>query len=204
MVAGIVHLVAPKAKIQPFKAFGPDGTGYTSNVLRAIYRAVQNNVNIINMSFSLPAYSTETKNAVNYANGRNIICVAAAGNDGQQTLVYPAAYSNMVMGIASTTDSDQLSSFSNYGSQLVWVGAPGEGIVTTYPYGTYAAGWGTSFSTPFVAGTAALLFQVGSQCNQGKAAQSIAHAMAIDSSLGNGRLDIYQAVQAWRNMLGLP
>src|SRR6266568_3134393 len=55
-----------------------------------------------------------------------------------------------VMGVASTTDQDTRSSFSNYGNAIVWVAAPGESIVSTYPFNTYAAGWGTSFSAPFV------------------------------------------------------
>jgi subtilisin family serine protease len=203
MVAGVIHLIAPGAKILPFKVFRADGTGYASDILRAIYRAVQNYASVINMSFNLAAYSTEVKNAINYANGHNVICVAAAGNSGEQTLVYPAALTNLVMGVASTTNDDQLSSFSNYGPQLIWVGAPGEGIVTTYPYGTYAAGWGTSFSTPFVAATASLLVQVSSQSDQYDAAQSIAQAQPVNSNLGNGRLDIYRAVRAWRQTLGL-
>ena len=48
------------------------------------------------------------------------------------------------VGVASTNDLDMRSSFSNYGNAVVWVAAPGEGIVTTYPFSTYAAGWGTS------------------------------------------------------------
>jgi subtilisin family serine protease len=117
------------------------------------------------------------------------------------TAVYPAAYTSMVMGVASTSNSDTRSSFSNYGAD-VWVAAPGEGVVTLYPYGTYAATWGTSFSTPLVAGTAALLREVLS-ADEWQAAHAIAHARYIDSSLGNGRLDVYQAVLAWRQALGL-
>jgi membrane-anchored mycosin MYCP len=85
----------------------------------------------------------------------------------------------------------------------VWVAAPGEGIVTTYPFATYAAGWGTSFSTPFVAGVAALMLDVQSPCNESQSAQAIANAKLIDATLGNGRLQAYQAVLAWRQMLGL-
>jgi subtilisin family serine protease len=202
MVAGVIHLIAPGAMIMPLKAFLADGTGYTSDILRAIYRAVQNDANILNMSFSLAAYSKELAKAVDYANRNGVICVAAAGNDGQNALVYPAALSE-VMAVASTTNDDQRSSFSNYGQNFIWVAAPGEGIITTYPFGTYAAAWGTSFSTGFISGVAALMLDVQLNCDQLESSQSMAHAKSIDPDLGNGRLDAYQAVQAWRQMLGM-
>jgi subtilisin family serine protease len=202
MVAGIIHLVAPKAMILPMKAFGADGSGYTSDVLRAIYKSVQQNARILNMSFSFASSSKELSNAITYANKNGVIVVAAVGNDGLKTTVYPAGYSDRVMGVASTTNSDVRSAFSNYGS-MVFVGAPGEGVVTTYPWGTYAAVWGTSFSTPFVSGTAALLLDVNSTADEGDAANAIAHAKVLTSDLGSGRLDIYQAVAAWRSALGM-
>ena len=195
MTAGIVHLVAPTAKIMPLKAFGSDGTGYLSNIVSAAYYAVGHGSKVISMSFSFDSSSNELVKAVNYANSRGVICVASAGNDGDDVLVYPAALP-YVMGIASTSDYDTRSNFSNYGSD-VWVAAPGEGIISTYPYGTYSAGWGTSFSAPLVAGTAALLVDVSARVNQQTAAQAIAHAQWISDDLGNGRLDTYQAVQAW-------
>lgn len=203
MVAGIVHLVAPEARIMPLKAFQANGTGYNSDIIRAIYFAVQNWANVLNMSFNLAAKSTEVQNALNYATLNRVVSVAAAGNSGEQTLVYPAAYPN-VMGIASTTNTSQLSSFSNYGPQLVWVGAPGEGVVTTYPYGTYAAGWGTSFSTPFVSGTVALMMNRQLWIASSQTAQAMAHAQPEGPNLGNGRLDAVQALQAWSNSLGIP
>ena len=52
MTAGIVHLVAPQAKIMPLKAFAADGSGYVSNIIRATYYAVQNGANVLSMSFS--------------------------------------------------------------------------------------------------------------------------------------------------------
>jgi len=195
MVAGVIHLVAPTVRILPLKVFGSDGTGYTSDILRGIYRAIELHANVLNMSFHLASYSQEVDIALNYANSLNIISVAAAGNDGQKTVVYPAGLS-VVMGVASTTNNDQLSSFSNYGPKLVWVAAPGEGIVTTYPYSTYAAAWGTSFSTPFVSGTVAAILSVNSLCNQGGSAQAVAHAQPISPDAGHGRLDVYQAIQA--------
>jgi len=202
MVAGVIHLVAPQAMILPLKAFNADGSGYTSDVIRAIYRAVKDNAKILNMSFSFASPSKELSNAISYANRNDVIAIAAVGNDGLKTTVYPAGYSDRVMGVASTADNDVRSAFSNYGS-MVFVGAPGEGIVTTYPWGTYAAVWGTSFSTPFVAGSAALLLDVNSTASEAEAADAIAHAKLMSSDLGNGRLDVSQAVAAWRRVLGM-
>ncbi len=118
-----------------------------------------------------------------------------AGNDGEPVEVYPASLKH-VMGVASTSNSDVLSSFSNYGSQVVWVGAPGENIVSTYPYGAYASSSGTSFSTPFVSGTAALLANVEASINQAGATKAIGHAKYISPQLNRGVLDVYRAVES--------
>jgi subtilisin family serine protease len=203
MVAGVIHLVAPTAYILPLKAFNADGSGYTYDVIRAVYRAVNANAKVLNMSFSFASSSPELSLAIAHATLNNVMCVASAGNNGRNVAVYPASYANRVMGVASTTNTDTRSTFSNYGTGHVWVAAPGEGIVTTYPWGAYAAAWGTSFSAPFVSGTAALLLDVNPSVNESHAAQSIAHAKFISMDLGNGRLDIYQAVAAWRQTLGL-
>jgi len=194
-VVGVIHLVAPTAHIMPLKAFHADGTGDLSDIIRAIYYAVQNHVNVINMSFDLTSNSTELTNAINYASNHNVICVASSGNDGLQEVVYPAALKG-VMGVASTNDFDQRSSFSNYGNQVVWVAAPGENTVTTYPFGTYSVSSGTSFSSPLVAGTAALILNLQPNANQSKAASAIAHAHWIGYNMGNGRLDVYAALSS--------
>jgi subtilisin family serine protease len=196
-VVGVIHLVAPTARIMPLKAFHADGTGDLSDILSAIYYAVQNHVNVINMSFDLTTSSTELTNAINYASSHNIICVASSGNDGKEEIVYPAALSN-VMGVASTNNFDQRSTFSNYGNQIVWVSAPGENIVTTYPFGSYAATSGTSFSSPFVAGTAALVLTLEPNANQSQAAAAIAHAHWIGPNMGHGRLDVFQTLSSIR------
>ena len=193
MVAGIVHLVAPTAKILPLKAFSADGTGYASNIIRAIYFATAQGSKVVNMSFSLTSSSSAMADAINYANTKGVICVAAAGNDGEQIEVYPASF-GQVMGVASTSNSDVLSSFSNYGSQVEWVAAPGENIISTYPFDVYASSSGTSFSTPFVSGTAALLANVDGGINQSGATDAIGHAKYISPQLNRGVLDIYQAV----------
>jgi subtilisin family serine protease len=229
MTAGLIHLVAPQAKIMPLKSFQANGGGYNSDILRAIYYAVGHGAKVINMSFNYTSYSQELANAVNYATANGVICVGAAGNSGEQATVYPAALKG-VIDVASTSNNDTPSAFSNYGAPPVWLAAPGEGVMTTYPFGTYAAGWGTSFSAPLVSGTAALLVSSNSapvssgvgislgslnlslslQGNvtapswEPQAASALAHTQAIpDPQMGYGRLDTYQAVQAWRTSLGI-
>jgi len=196
MVMGIIHLVAPQAQLLPLKAFSSDGTGYLSNILHAVYYGVQSGINVINMSFDMKSNSVEFSKAISYANQNNVICASSAGNDGVQETVYPAAYQSDVMGVASTSDNDTRSSFSNYGDAIVWVAAPGEGVISTYPFSTYAAGWGTSFSAPFVSGAGALLLGLDPTTNESKAAAAVAHAVPVGSGMGNGRLDLVQALQS--------
>ncbi|HTZ73086.1 MAG TPA: S8 family serine peptidase, partial [Candidatus Aquilonibacter sp.] len=128
-----------------------------------------------------------------------LILVAAAGNESTSSPVYPAAFDGQVMGIASTTDWDTLSSFSNYGNTDVWIAAPGEYVISTFPGGTYASSSGTSFSSPLVAGTADLLLSAGGSLTQSGAASALANAVKLTSQENNGRLDAYQAVSAWVN-----
>jgi len=196
MTAGIVHLVAPQAKIMPLKSFNANGTGYDSDVLRAIYYAVKNGAKVLSMSFDYTSYSPELANAIKYANSNGVVSVSSAGNDGQQIVVYPGALPS-VIDVASTSNSDIQSTFTNYGAPPVYMAAPGEGVMTTYPWGTYAAGWGTSFSAPFVSGTAALMLGANGNCTTANVASGLAHAHSIsDPQLGHGRLDTYLAVQS--------
>jgi subtilisin family serine protease len=196
MTAGIVHLVAPQAKIMPLKAFNANGSGYESDILRAIYYAVQNGAQVMSMSWDFPTSSNELATAVKYAQSKGVIAVASAGNDGKYAYVYPGALPG-VINVASTSDNDVQSTFTNYGHPPVFMAAPGEGIMTLYPGGTYAAGWGTSFSTPFVAGTTALMLGQNGGCTPAKVASGLAHAdLIFNPQLGWGRLDSWTAVKA--------
>ncbi len=198
MTAGIVHLVAPEASIMPLKAFTSDGTAYDSNILRAIYYAVANGANVMNMSFNYTSYSQELATAIKYSNSKGVISVASAGNDSEDIMVYPGGLPG-VIDVASTSNTDVQSTFTNYGVPPVFMAAPGEGVVTTYPWGTWAAGWGTSFSTPFVAGTAALMLGNNSNCSVSSIPTGLADAHFIDNlNLGWGRLDTYQALLTCR------
>jgi subtilisin family serine protease len=194
MTAGIVHLFAPGAKIMPLKAFAADGSSDLFNIVRAIYYAADHGANVISMSFEITQNSPSLQAAIQYALSKNVVIVAASGNDGQQILVYPAAY-NLVIGVGSTTNSDGKSSFTNFGTNAVFVGAPGEGIVTTYPGGNYAAGWGTSFSAPLIAGEAALVLQAKPSYHPGDVGNAISRGAAV-AQMGHGRADFCLALSS--------
>ena len=171
MVAGIIHRVAPAAKIMPLRVFGSDGTGSVFNVVRAIRFAVDNGATVINMSFSLEGYSEELNRAVKYAKKNGVVCVASVGNEGRPTLTYPAALGGVV-GVASTDSDDYLSSFSNYGDDLVRIAAPGEDLITAFPGGGWASASGTSFAAPWLSGLVALFADKGGDGQPGDVTHS--------------------------------
>src|SRR3989475_5585940 len=196
MVAGIIHLVAPTAQIMPLKAFEADGTAHLFDILHAIYYAVDHGAKVINMSFSTEQRSAELKRAISYAASRGVVCVSSAGNNGSRQRVYPAAFDN-VLGVGSTNNLDARSTFSNFGDDDVKLAAPGEGIITTYPGGHYAAAWGTSFSTAFVSGGAALLLQMNMRTHEEAVADALegnAKQLPDRLGLGEGRIDLYRAL----------
>ena len=200
MVAGLIHLVAPGAQIMPLKAFRADGSSTLSNIVQAIYYATDNGANVINMSFAMKEVSDELVRAINYANRSGVICVASTGNDGQRTFVYPAGLYG-VIGVASVSQDNSASSFTNYGKDLVTVATVGEGLVTTYFGSHYAVVWGTSFSSALVAGAVAdLLTASDSYTRHQLMFNDVQRALANgnascspDGVLGAGCLNLFQA-----------
>ena len=195
MVAGLVRAVAPGARIMPLKAFRADGTTSISTIVRAIYHAVDHGAQVINMSFDLDRPSEAIRRAVEYAAGRGVICVSSVGNDGMETLIYPAGLKR-VLGVASTTIEDTRAPFSNYGDRLVAVAAPGVDLITAYPGGHYAAASGTSFSAGLVSGAVAILAGLNPDLDYRKASDAFNLSVFISPDLGKGRIDIPAAVSA--------
>lgn len=126
-----------------------------SSIIEAIYYAVENGADVINLSLGGTYANPLTKTAVDYAVAQGVIVVAASGNDGDGTLLYPASF-DAVISVGSVDDQKLISDFSNYNSK-VDLSAPGEAIVTTYPDNLYVTASGTSFASPQVAGIIGLL-----------------------------------------------
>jgi subtilisin family serine protease len=193
MVAGLVHLVAPNAMIMPLKAFRADGTSKISDIVRAIYYAVDHGASVINMSFSLTVPSPEITKALEFAASQNVIAIASAGNMGKTIKLYPAG-NRYVIGVGSTNALDLRSSFSNYDVSSAVTSAPGEALITTFPGNHYAGVWGTSFSTALVTGAVDLMRQALPSASGSSIRDAIDHGFTIEQKMGDARLDLVRSL----------
>jgi subtilisin family serine protease len=159
LVSGLIATVAPGAFIVPIKAFDNSGHASSLTVAKAIRYAADSNVDVINMSFNFDQPSTLIRDALDYAASKGVILVASAGNNDTEATVYPAIHP-AVISVASTDAHDRKAQFSNYGPTIA-VAAPGEGLISAFPGGHYAAVAGTSFSAALVSAQAALIRSTG-------------------------------------------
>lgn len=159
--------VCPGCSILAGKVLNDTGSGSTSAIANGINWAVNNGAKVINMSLGQRTSSRTLETAVNNAWNQGAVIVAAAGNTGSQSQIYPAAYPN-VIAVAATDNTDAKASFSTYGARWVDVAAPGVNVYSTFPNHPfylatengrsqgYDVGNGTSMASPIVAAAAAL------------------------------------------------
>lgn len=161
-----VNGVAPNARIMSLRAV-PNGDERDKDVANAIRYAVDMGAKVINMSFGKPFSPGESlvQEAIQYAASRDVLMVHAAGNDAlfvPDIPTYPRATkiddSRLSFWIeVGAMGRTRIASFSNFGSPVVDVFAPGQDIYAPLPNGKYGAQSGTSMAAPVVAGMAALL-----------------------------------------------
>ena len=163
------------AKLIPIKALNESGYGYLSDVAKGIYYATDNGARVINLSLGTPYDSDVMRRAVTYATNRGVLIVSAAGNEYGAPCSYPAAYSSVVCVVATTQDN-KLASFSNIGGELA---APGVSNYSTYINSSYAKLSGTSMASPHVAGSAALLMSICTECKTSEI-RELLRSTAID------------------------
>lgn len=172
-------------RILPVKVM--TSTGTMSDVAKGIVWATDRGADVINMSLSGPSASAALQDAVRYATARNVLLVSAAGNSGSSTAVYPAAYPE-VIGVAASTSSDTLYSWSNYGT-WVDVAAPGDNQSIGYDGDVWGYS-GTSSAAPVVAGIAGIALSDASRPTAAQVRSALAAgAVGIGASVRHGRVD---------------
>jgi subtilase family protein/fervidolysin-like protein len=187
-LAGICWLCS----VMAVKVLDASGTGNTSTIAQGIVWATDHGADVINLSLGGPASTQTLALAVDYAASKGVTLVAAAGNSGTSSRVYPAAYP-AVVSVAATDDSDQRYSWSNYGS-WVQVAAPGCNVAPV-PASSYGDFCGTSSATPVVAGLAGLALSAKPDANKVALEGAIrSSAVPIQAGVQYGRVEAAQTL----------
>ena len=184
---------------------------------QGIVWAADHGANVISMSWGGPGYYKTGQNVVNYAYNKGSVLVAAAGNDGNSSALYPGDYDHVIC-VASTNSNDAKSSFSQYGKAIDVCSpggsnAKGFGIFSTVDYVASDYGYmqGTSMATPIVSGLCGLMLSEDPTLTPEKL-EAILKATCdnIDSintgyvgQLGAGRIDAFKAIEAVKDSMAL-
>lgn len=147
-----VASVAWSARIMPVRIADATGYAYWSTIAQGVTWAADHGAKVANISYAVGSSST-VQSAAQYMRGKGGVVVVSAGNTGTADTTAP---SDTMIIVSATDSTDTVTSWSTYGS-FVDLAAPGYYIYTTMVGGGYGYWWGTSFSSPVVAGVAALV-----------------------------------------------
>jgi subtilisin family serine protease len=190
-------------QIMALKFLGANGSGSTSDAIRALNYAVQMGAQISNNSYGDSQFSQAFRDALEDARQANHIFVAAAGNNGSNndaSPFYPAAYNAAnLISVAATDHNDRLASFSNYGLTTVDLAAPGVNILSTTPNSSYGNNSGTSMAAPHVAGVVGLVRSLHPSWSYPQVIDQVLHSVDFIPALASrtvtgGRLNAARAV----------
>lgn len=152
--------INPNANIYSVKILDEQNKSTLSRTIEGIYWGIAHNMNIINMSFGTSVNSPALHQAVRDAYDAGILLVAAAGNSGSESVMYPAAYPEVIAVGATGTNGEQMQEYAS-GSELELF-APGEGILTSGLFDGVLTTAGTSFSAAQVTAAASILWTMDS------------------------------------------
>jgi hypothetical protein len=184
--------IAPEAELYAIKSLNSAGIGILSDVIAGINWAVENDMDIVNLSLTTVEDHILLKKAIDDAYRKGLLIIAASGNTNTtmfpvKDILYPARYDS-VIAVGSINDGNQKSSFSVSGQSLEFV-APGEKIYSTFKDKGYTYLDGTSMAAPYLSGIAALYKQAYPEYNE----REIRHLMQVNAiDLGTvGKDEIY-------------
>jgi subtilisin family serine protease len=171
-----------------------NGYIYSDAVARGVRWAANQDADVINLSLGSPYRDDQLRKAVAYAQRQGSVVVASAGNDGDTTKNYPAAYPGVIA--VGATAGDHKAGFSTYGD-WVEVAAPGSGLHTTFAGGRYGEFSGTSASAPVVAGQAALLRgrKPGASVETIRSIIMTATSDVAAKRFANGRINVFESIK---------
>jgi putative cell wall-binding protein len=176
--------------IMPVRVMEPDGRGQLSRIAAGMVWAVDQGADVLNLSLGSFDNREVMRKAVAYARDHGVVVVAAAGNTGGDTPVYPAADDD-VIGVGASARSGAREPFSSHGP-WVDVAAPGCNY-STQPDGDYTPTTfcGTSSAAPLVSGTLALALTAESDLTAGQAATALRrHTEPVEGDwVAHGRID---------------
>ncbi len=190
---------AYSAQIMPVKVLNAQGYGYLSDVVKGIYYAVDNDARVVNLSLGTSYDSSVLRDAISYAGSNGVLVVAAAGNNSEDTCLYPANYVEAICVVATDQDN-KLARFSNRGGEL---SAPGVSNYSTYIGNRYAYLSGTSMATPHVSASAALVFSFCTDCTANETREILRETsvdlgeVGEDSIFGYGLVDVFAAISSF-------
>ncbi len=192
--------VAPGITLMPVRVLDGFGKGTYAEVISGLIYAADRGARVINMSFAGYGESRALSLALAYAHQKGALLIGAAGNEGINAKVFPAA-DPRVIGVASTNASDGRSDASNWGMHVL-LAAPGERIPTLLPDSGYALVTGTSAAAAHVTGIAALAFSANPELVNVQCAQVLVNTAedlgppGWDEYFGFGQVNATQAVNA--------
>lgn len=152
--------VAPKARLYAVKVLNKSGRGGLVAIIKGLIWAGKNHMDVANMSLGTPTGIVFMRMAIKYAQARNVLVVAAAGNSGGR-VNYPAAYPG-VIAVSAMASDETIPQFSSRGRKVGFI-APGVAVKSSVPGGGYDFFRGTSMASPHVAGLAALAIARGAR-----------------------------------------
>lgn len=147
--------MAPSADLMSVRVIPDNGPGDVFTLVCGIVDAVDNGARVLNLSLGSRGDSYLLKDAVKYAIEKNAVLIAAMGNDGVETALYPAAYPGVLA--VTAVDTDGTRAFFSNSYKDAGVAAPGMGLLAAAPKGQVGLFSGTSAAAPLVSGVAAML-----------------------------------------------
>jgi subtilisin family serine protease len=204
-VAGIVHLVAPDARLLIVRVLDADGRGEICDIAAGVRWAVEHGAKVLNMSLGSLKSSDALQSALAEAEERGVVVISSAGNWGADSPQEFPARSSHVAAIAAVDAMASPAAFSSFGD-IVALAAPGVAVRSAYPGGGYRLWSGTSMSAPFVAGTVALLAELHPTWTLDQVLQRIAQTAGRmrrdECDFGAGALDAGAALAPDRGARG--